>query len=236
MEHELISCSVFRFVITMNIYRRATNCQLVEIQDLIRTLRLVAFVLVIIAASAVLRPRPPFCLCFIPNPSSAVNVMSPAFSPKGPPPGHGGALRLDCVIVCRPPVWHNQDKQMIRGFRGESEVQIPIPAPQWLLTNKQYGKLRGAFRYTALDNFDANMQIEAYDTSKIPSNWNNLWLDVTSTCHPSQLTWKDVEFREDAPGNPTDAGEQSDEAPEGQVSVEEYEAPLILVRDGLYAP
>ncbi|KAF6803477.1 hypothetical protein CSOJ01_10894 [Colletotrichum sojae] len=143
--------------------------------------------------------------------------MSPAFSLKGPPPGHGGALRLDCVIVCRPPVWHKPDKQMIRGFRGESEVQIPIPAPQWLLTNKQYGKL-------------------AYDTSKIPSNWSNPWLDVTSTCHPNQLTWKDVVFREGAPGSPNDAGEQSDEALEGQVSEEEYEAPLILVRDGLYSP
>ncbi|KAF6785402.1 hypothetical protein CMUS01_16562, partial [Colletotrichum musicola] len=162
--------------------------------------------------------------------------MSPAFSLKGPPPGHGGALRLDCVIVCRPPAWHNPDKQMIRGFRGESEVQIPIPAPQWLLTNEQYGRLRGAFRHTALDNFDTNMQIETYDTSKIPSNWSNFWLDVTSTCHPNQLTWKDVSFREGAPGNPNDAEEQSDEAPEGKVSDEEYEAPLILVRDGLYSP
>lgn len=157
--------------------------------------------------------------------------MSATFSPRGQPPGYGGALVLKCVAVCRPPVWHNNDRQMIRGFRGESEVQVPIPAPHWLLSNQQYWKLRGAFQFTALDNFDVNMQIEAYDTSRIPANWNNLWLHITAICHPSQLTWNNVQFLQGASDNPIVVGESA-----GEPTTDDYEAPVLLVRDGLYAP
>ncbi|KAH0441170.1 hypothetical protein CcaCcLH18_02080 [Colletotrichum camelliae] len=158
----------------------------------------------------------------------------------------GKGLYLHALVSCdNMPRWFGLHQQMIRTFGGECMVELPIPLPSWI-REKPYELLTliDVNQRGPVQRFELSMHIGTYNIANIPTNWDNLWLEVSGPLHPYQLTWRNMDLEGITPSNPIEIREHLDDAEsastESPNQAEEtphdknFTAPVLLVRDGCY--